>query len=104
VNNGAHTAERMGVRDGAVWITTMPLFHTGGCVCCVLGAVSVRATQVLVEAFEPGLVLELFDTYRGTRCRRADDAGGDDEHPSFRHRPVVDPAICSGGSLCRPHW
>ena len=43
----------------------MPLFHTGGCVCCVLGAVSTRATQVLVEAFEPGLVLELFETYRG---------------------------------------
>ena len=51
VNNGAHTAQTMGVNDGDVWVTTMPLFHTGGCVCCVLGAVSKRATQVLVEAF-----------------------------------------------------
>jgi fatty-acyl-CoA synthase len=42
----------------------MPLFHTGGCVICVLGAVSKRATQVLVEAFDPGLVLELCQTYR----------------------------------------
>jgi fatty-acyl-CoA synthase len=38
VNNGAHTAERMGVSEGCVWVTTMPLFHTGGCVCCVIGA------------------------------------------------------------------
>jgi fatty-acyl-CoA synthase len=64
VNNGAHTLDRMGVRDGAVWVTTMPLFHTGGCVICVLGAVSKRATQVLVEAFDAGLVLELCQTYR----------------------------------------
>ena len=74
-NNGAHTAERMGVPDGAVWITTMPLFHTGGCVCCVLGAVSRRCTQVLVEAFEPGLVLEqqFFQLTRINVLAAADD-------------------------------
>jgi fatty-acyl-CoA synthase len=38
LNNGADTAERMGVDPGDVFVTTMPLFHTGGCVCCVLGA------------------------------------------------------------------
>ena len=64
VNNGAHALDRMGVADGAVWITTMPLFHTGGCVVCVLGAVSKRATQVLVESFDPALVLEMIETYR----------------------------------------
>jgi fatty-acyl-CoA synthase len=53
-----------GDRPGDVFITTMPLFHTGGCVCCVLGSVSKAATQVLLEAFEPGLVLEL-PRYRG---------------------------------------
>ena len=30
----------------------------------MIGAVSRAATQVLVEAFEPGLVLEMFSTYR----------------------------------------
>ncbi len=65
VNNGAHTADRMGVSDGAVWVCTMPLFHTGGCVLGVLSGVSKRVTMVLVEAFDPGLVLELFDTYGG---------------------------------------
>ena len=56
----------MGVEKNEVWVTTMPLFHTGGCVLCVLGAVSKRATQILVEQFDPGLVLELSETYGST--------------------------------------
>ena len=101
VNNGADTAERMGVDPGDVFITTMPLFHTGGCVCCVLGAVSKAATQVLLEAFDPGLVLEMFGTYRGNaHGRRSDDAGGD-ARASDASRPTdlsSVKAICSGGS------
>ena len=65
LNNGADTADRMGYGSGDVFVTTMPLFHTGGCVCCVIGAVYKAATQVLIEAFDPAIVLELFDTYRG---------------------------------------
>jgi fatty-acyl-CoA synthase len=100
-NNGAHTAHRMGIRDGAVWITTMPLFHTGGCVCCVLGAVSVRATNVLVEAFEPGLVLELFDTYRGAAMVAVPTMlVAMMEHPAFSTTDLSRvQGICSGGSL-----
>jgi len=99
-NNGAHTAERMGVVDGAVWVTTMPLFHTGGCVCCVLGAVSKRCTQVLVEAFEPGLVLELFDAYRGNAMIGVPTMlVAMMEHPSFAATDLSSTqAICSGGS------
>ncbi len=99
-NNGAHTAERMGVRDGAVWVTTMPLFHTGGCVCCVLGAVSKRCTQVLVEAFEPGLVLELFGTYRGNAMIGVPTMlVAMMEHPAFADTDLSSTqAICSGGS------
>ena len=100
VNNGAHTAERMGVEAGDVWVTTMPLFHTGGCVCCVLGAVSINATQVLVEAFDPGLVLELFETYRGsTMVGVPTMLIAMLEHPSFAERDLSSiKAICSGGS------
>ncbi len=100
VTNGADTADRNGIAPGDVFVTTMPLFHTGGCVCCVLGAVSKVATQVLVEAFDPGLVLELFSTYRGTAM-----VGVPTmliamlEHPAF---PTTDlssvKSICSGGS------
>src|SRR3954465_12509066 len=56
VNNGAAMGERMGVERGDVFITAMPLFHTGGCVCCVLSSVSKMATQVLVESFEAGIM------------------------------------------------
>ena len=41
----------------------MPLFHTGGCVLAVLGCLSRSGTLVLVEQFEPGLMLELMETY-----------------------------------------
>ncbi len=100
LNNGADTADRMGLDPGDVFITTMPLFHTGGCVCCVIGSVSKAATQVLVEAFDPAIVLEMFGTYRGNAM-----VGVPTmliamlEHPNF---PATDlsaiKAICSGGS------
>ena len=64
VNNSAHTLDLMEVGDGTVSLTTMPLFHAGGCLLCVVGAVSRRGTQVLVESFDPALVLELIETYR----------------------------------------
>jgi fatty-acyl-CoA synthase len=100
VNNGAHTGERMGVSDGAVFITTMPLFHTGGCVCCVISAVSKRCTQVLVEAFEPGLVLQLFDTYRSNAMLGVPTMLiAMLEHPDFATTDVSQlEAVCSGGS------
>ena len=94
--NGADTAERMGIDPGDVFITTMPLFHTGGCVCCVLGAVSKAATQVLLEAFEPGLVLELFaDLSRQRDGRRADHAGGDARTSLLR----IDRSVVGQGDL-----
>ena len=99
-NNGADTAERMGIDPGDVFITTMPLFHTGGCVCCVLGAVSKAATQVLLEAFEPGLVLELFETYHGNAMLGVPTMlVALLEHPSFATTDLRSvKAICSGGS------
>jgi len=100
VNNGAHTADRMGARDGAVWICTMPLFHTGGCVLGVLSAVSQRCTLVLVEAFDPGLVLELFRTYGGNLMLGVPTMlVAMLEHPDFATTDPSDiEAICSGGS------
>jgi fatty-acyl-CoA synthase len=64
VNNGSHTLARMKIKSGDNWMTMMPLFHTAGCVVCVLGAVAHRCTQIIVEAYEPGLVLELIESYR----------------------------------------
>ncbi|HEY0567424.1 MAG TPA: AMP-binding protein, partial [Xanthobacteraceae bacterium] len=85
---------------GDIFITTMPLFHTGGCVCCVIGSVSKAATQVLLEAFEPGLVLELFQTYRGNAMVGVPTMlVAMLEHASFATTDLSSvKAICSGGS------
>jgi fatty-acyl-CoA synthase len=101
VNNGAHTAARMGVSEGCVWVTTMPLFHTGGCVCCVIGAVSKRATQVLIEAFDPGLVLDMIGTYGGSGMLGVPTMlVAMVEHPTFASTDLSTvEAICSGGSV-----
>ena len=106
-NNGADTAVRMGVEPGDVYVTTMPLFHTGGCVCCVLGAVSRAATQVLVEAFEPGLVLELFATYRGNAMLGVPTMlVGDAGAPCLRHARICRRSRRSvpAARPCRPRW
>src|SRR5205085_9995971 len=86
--------------EGAVSVTTMPLFHTGGCVCCVLGAVTRAATQILVEAFEPGLVLELLQTFGGNAMVGVPTMLiAMMEHPNFANTDLSSvKAICSGGS------
>ena len=100
VNNGAHVADRMGVAEGGIYLGYMPLFHTGGCVAVVLGALARRSTLVLVELFEPGLVLELMETYRANSM-----IGVPTmliallEHPDFSKRDLSSiQAICSGGA------
>ncbi len=99
-NNGADTAIQMGIEPGDIFITAMPLFHTGGCVCCVIGAVSRAATQVLLEAFEPGLVLEMLAAYRGNAMLGVPTMlVAMLEHPAFATTDLSSVrAICSGGS------
>ncbi|MCP4851940.1 MAG: AMP-binding protein, partial [Actinomycetia bacterium] len=100
VNNGAHTGDRVGVTEGAVYVLTMPLFHTGGCVLGVLTAVSMKMTMVLVEAFDPGLVLELIEAYDGAAMLGVPTMlVAMLEHPDFAIRDLsAIEAICSGGS------
>lgn len=64
VNNGAHTHAVVGVELGSSGLGVMPLFHTSGCVLAVLGTLARRSTLILVEVFEPGLVLDLMEHYR----------------------------------------
>ncbi len=101
VNNGWHTADRMGLRDGGVMIGVAPLFHTAGCVVTVLAAASKNATLVYEEAFDPGLALELFQTYRGTAVLGVPTMLiAMMEHPDFATTDLSSvEAICSGGSL-----
>ena len=64
VNNARLWVDRVEIPDGAGWLLPMPLFHTGGCVMGVLGALDRRATLVLMPMFEPGLFLELIELER----------------------------------------
>jgi fatty-acyl-CoA synthase len=61
--NSHHFFHRMGVQPGDTYLTQMPLFHTAGSVMSMMGCVGMRCTQVLVERFDPALVLELCETY-----------------------------------------
>ena len=65
-NNASFCAQRLEVTGDDIWVNPMPLFHTGGCVLAVLGAIAANATQVLVPFFDPGLVLELAESERAT--------------------------------------
>ena len=100
VNNGAHTASVNGFSEGATVMGIMPLFHTAGCVLAVLGAVSCRGRLVLVEQFDPGLVLELMESYRASGMLGVPTMlVAMLEHPDFQTRDLSGiTSICSGGS------
>ena len=68
VNEAAFVAERAGMGDGGVNINAMPMYHIGGGAVTELGTIAQRGTYVVVPGFDPGLVLELFETYRGTHA------------------------------------
>lgn len=61
VNNARLWVDRVQIPDGAGMLAPNPLFHTAGCVMCVLGALDRRAKLVLMPTFEPGLYLELIE-------------------------------------------
>ena len=100
VDNAALWADRVEIADGASWVSPMPLFHTGGCVLGVLGALDRRATLTLMQAFEPGLFTELIE-----REQAAFAAGVPTmliaamEHPDFATRDLSTwRSVVSGGA------
>jgi fatty-acyl-CoA synthase len=95
-------AMRFGMRPGDVYVQTMPLFHVGGQVVS-FQLCQYSATEVLVPAFEPGLVLELFEAERATLT-----CGGPTmllalvDHPDFRGRDLSSLRAVSGGGAVVP--
>jgi fatty-acyl-CoA synthase len=65
-NNARFYAQLFEVGPTDVWVSPMPLFHTGGCVLGVLGSLWAQATLVCVLAFDARLVLDLIETERAT--------------------------------------
>ncbi len=105
VNNGHHVVDRLGVAAGDVYVQTMPLFHTGGSAIGVLGCASKHLTQVLVREFEPGLVIELSQTYKSnTMLGVPTMLVAILEHSDFADANLSSlKALCSGGSLVPEH-
>jgi acyl-CoA synthetase (AMP-forming)/AMP-acid ligase II len=64
VTNAGFVAARAGFPDGGVWVTALPLFHTGGCGLSVLGTASAQGTLVLAQLFHPDLVMAALHDWR----------------------------------------
>jgi fatty-acyl-CoA synthase len=78
----------------------MPLFHTGGCVLAVLGAVQQRSLHVLLLAFDPAEVLRLIEAEGGTHLGSVPTMLiALMEHPDFARRDLSTlRTVGSGGS------
>lgn len=100
VDNAMLWADRVGIPDGASWVSPMPLFHTGGCVLGVLGALARRAKLVVLPGFEPGLMLEMLERERGQFAGAVPTMLiAAMEHPDFATRDLSSwTGVVSGGS------
>lgn len=65
-NNGRLFARAIGAGPDDVWVNPMPMFHTAGCGLVTLGALQTGGVHVLPPAFDPALLLALFEAERGT--------------------------------------
>lgn len=63
VNSSRFVADRVGLDDGVVWVSAMPMFHIGGAL-AEMGVLNNRGTFVLLPEFEPGRMLEAIETYK----------------------------------------
>ncbi len=105
-NNARFFAERMELQPGEAYVNPMPLFHTAGCAMGVLGAAQSLAVHVPVLAFDPALVLELFEAERaavfaGVPTMMIAMLG----HPDFERRDLSSLRVAvSGGSPVPPSW
>ncbi|MCZ7528555.1 MAG: AMP-binding protein [Acidimicrobiia bacterium] len=103
VNNARFTMQVMGLGEGEVWLSTVPMFHTGGSVVGALGSLWARAVHVPMLAFEPGLALDLIEN------ERVDAMGGVPtmliammEHPDFSTRDASSLRIVMAGGAPVP--
>ncbi|GGL61623.1 AMP-binding protein [Wenxinia marina] len=66
LNNARQMGLRAGLTADDVLLSAMPLFHTAGCVCNALGMLNVGGCFVAMDAFEPALMLELWERHAAT--------------------------------------
>jgi fatty-acyl-CoA synthase len=49
-----------------VWINAMPMFHVGGCGLSTIGPLAAHGTQVMLDRFDPAMVLQVAESERAT--------------------------------------
>jgi fatty-acyl-CoA synthase len=64
INAARLIATRANFPEAGVWINAMPMFHIGGGIVSEIGTFSRKGTFVLMQAFDPGLFLELIEAER----------------------------------------
>jgi fatty-acyl-CoA synthase len=95
-------AVRFGMHPGDVYVHTMPLHHVGGQVVS-FQICQQRATAVLLESFDPGLVLELIESERATlTCGVPTMLLAMIEHPDRPRRDLTSLRTVSGGGSVVP--
>jgi len=103
-NNARFWTEILLGGPGDVWVNPMPLYSTAGCVLVALGPVQGRFAHVLPPGFDPGLMLHLIESERGSMF------GGTPrrllaqlDHPDFAGRDLSFVRCClSGGATAPP--
>ena len=101
-NAARFAAVRFDMRDGDVYVHTMPLFHVGGQVVS-FQLCQRSATNVLVHSFEAGLVLDLLEAERATlTCGVPTMLLALVEHPDFARRDLSSLRSISGGGAVVP--
>ncbi len=102
VNNARFVARRG--RLGKVWVNAVPLFHSSGGGLAIFGPLFETATVVLVEQFDPGLILELIESERVTFLPGVPTMLIKIiEHPDFKRRDLSSlTSVCSGGTSVPP--
>ena len=58
--------EHFDLGPAPVWINAMPMFHVGGCGLSTIGPLAARGTQVLLDRFDPAMVLQVAESQRAT--------------------------------------
>lgn len=66
VNVAKLTMETVGVPHGAVCVNPLPMFHTAACVIGTLGPLALGGTEILIEQFAPGPVLNVLRDERAS--------------------------------------
>src|SRR5690606_22424798 len=66
VNVGRSIADRAGFGGSGVWINPLPMYHIAGSCVSLLGTLNAMGTYVVLDSFQPELMMELIESEKGT--------------------------------------